>query len=43
MDRIKRNENKKLLIYIDSFAILKTDHQIGPSPSLFTVDLWVIC
>ena len=33
MDKIKRNENKKLLIYIDSFAILTSDHQIGPSLS----------
>ena len=41
MDKIKRNENKKLLIYIDSFAILTSDHQIGPS--LSTGDLWIIC
>ena len=38
MDKIKRNENKKLLIYIDSFAILKTHHQIGPLSIFF---LWV--
>ena len=41
MDKIKRNENKKLLIYIDSFAILKTHQQIGSS--LSTSDLWIIC
>ena len=41
MDKIKRNENKKLLIYIDSFAILKPNHQIGPS--LSKGDLWIIC
>ena len=41
MDKIKRNENKKLLIYIDSFAILKTHQQIGPP--LSPGDLWIIC